>query len=126
MPADHHDSGFTLLEVMVAFVIAALATLVLYQAGFDGAAETVTAAHVQEAVVRAESRLASLGPLTPLQAEQLSGDDGGGYHWQLIIGVVQSTPQVTLYSLRLTESFGARAVTLATERAVPNAQGAGP
>ena len=114
-----NDAGFTLLEVMVAFVIAALASLVLYQAGFDGVFETVTAAHVQEAVVRAQSRLASIGTLTPLQAEQLSGDDGGGYRWQLTIGVAKSMPGTTLYNVQVTESFGGHAVTLATEMLAP-------
>ena len=36
-------------------------------------------------MVRAQSRLASIGVLTPLQPEQLSGDDGGGFHWQVDI-----------------------------------------
>ncbi len=118
MPPDapHSEAGFTLLEVMAAFVIAALATIVLYQAGFSGAAETLTAARYQEALVRVQSRLATIGVLTPLQAEQLSGDDGGGFHWRLRIAPVQSNGTLTLYAVQITESFGTRQVTLTTEK----------
>ena len=113
------EAGFTLLEVMAAFVIAALASIVLYQAGFNGAAETATAARYQEAVVRAQSRLATIGVLTALQPEQLNGDDGGGFHWRLSIAPEQSTGTLTLYAVQVTESFGNRQVTLATARLGP-------
>ena len=116
MRVENADAGFTLLEVMVAFVIAGLASVVLYQAGFNGAIETVTAGHYQEAVLRAQSRLASIGVLTPLQAEQLSGDDGGGFRWQLSMTPEMSNGGVTLYDVQVTEVFGSRQVTLATQR----------
>lgn len=116
MHARAAEAGFTLLEVMVAFVIASLAAVVLYQAGFNGAVETVTAARYQEAVVRAQSRLASIGTLTPLQAENLSGDDGGGFRWQLSMTPENSNGGMTLYSVRVTEIFGSRQVTLTTQR----------
>ncbi|MBB5372211.1 type IV pilus modification PilV family protein [Acidocella aromatica] len=114
------DSGFTLLEVMVAFVIAALASLVLYQVAFNASAQALTAAHYQEALVRAQSRLAALGPLTQLQPGRSAGDDGGGFSWEMSIIPEQSNGQITLYAVRLTERFGTRAVTLTTERVAPN------
>lgn len=114
--APGRDGGFTLLEVMAAFVIAALASIVLYQTGFNGAAETATAARYQEAVVRAQSRLATIGVLTALQPEQLNGDDGGGFHWQLTITAEKTVGPLTLYAIDLTESFGSRQVTLTTQR----------
>jgi general secretion pathway protein I len=113
------DAGFTLLEVMAAFVIASLATLVLYQAGFNGASEAVTAARTQEAVVRAQSRLASIGVLTALQPEQLSGDDGAGFLWRLNIAPAQANGALALYNVQVTESFGNHQVTLATARLGP-------
>jgi len=105
---------------MVAFVIASLASLVLYQAGFNGVSEAATAARYQEAVTRAQSRLASIGVLTPLAPEQLSGDDGGGFTWQLRIAPRADNGVVTLYDVQLTESFGHRQVTLATARLGPH------
>lgn len=114
------DAGFTLLEVMAAFVIAAFASLILYQAGFNGAAAAATAARYQEAVVRAQSRLASIGVLTALQPEQLSGDDGGGFRWRLSIAAEQSNGPLTLYDVQVTESFGNRQVALVTKRLGPN------
>jgi general secretion pathway protein I len=122
MQTDPHsrDAGFTLLEVMAAFVIAALASIVLYQAGFNGAAEAATAARTQEAVVRTQSRLASIGVLTALQPEQLSGDDGGGFRWRLSIAPAQANGPLTLYNVQVTESFGNRQVTLTTKRLGPS------
>ncbi len=113
------EAGFTLIEVMVAFVIAALATVVILQAGFDGTAETALAARYEQAVVRAQSRLASLGRLTPLQPQTLSGDDGGGYAWHLKIARAQTKGRLSLYTIQLTESFGTRQVTLTTAKLAP-------
>jgi len=123
MPPDSHpQAGFTLLEVMVAFVIAALASIILYQAGFSGAAQSTTAARYQEAVVRAQSRLASIGTLTALRPAKASGDDGGGFNWRLDIAAESSNGQgLTLYDVQVTEGFGNRSVTLATKRLGPTA-----
>ncbi|OYW10716.1 MAG: hypothetical protein B7Z59_06330, partial [Acidiphilium sp. 37-67-22] len=51
------DSGFILLETLVAFVIAALAVAVLYRAAFDGAAGIAIGGREAAAVERAQSRL---------------------------------------------------------------------
>jgi general secretion pathway protein I len=115
-------AGFTLLEVLVAFVIAALASILVYKAGVSGAAESAVAARYQEATVRAQSRLASIGTLTALQPMQLSGADGGVYHWQVTIAAMRSVPGLGLYAIRVTESFGDRHVTLVTERLGPPTQ----
>jgi general secretion pathway protein I len=110
------DSGFTLIEVMAALVIAALAIVVLLQAGFTGAAENQAAARYEEGLSRAESRLASIGTLTPIQAETLAGDDGGGYRWSVAVTRLQAAGALTLYAVDVTERFGGRDVTLRTER----------
>ena len=64
--------GFTLLEVMVAFAIAALALAALTQAALGGLHATQAAAHTQEALSLAQSRLAAVA-LNPRAGEQ-SGD----------------------------------------------------
>jgi general secretion pathway protein I len=113
------EAGFTLIEVMVALLIAGLAMLVLLRAGFTGAASTKTAVAYEEALERAESRLASVGPLTPVQAGQFSGDDGGGFTWRLAITKLQTEGQLALYDVTVTEIFGGRRVILQTERLAP-------
>jgi general secretion pathway protein I len=105
---------------MVALVIAGLAMFLLLRAGFLGAAATKTASGYEEALERAESRLASIGPLTAIQPGQFSGDDGGGYTWQLAITKLQSTGSIDLYDITVTESFGPRRVVLQTERLAPD------
>jgi len=116
-PANGAQAGFTLLEVMVAFVIAALASIILYEAAFNGAAESATAARYQEAVTRAQSRLATIGTLTALRPLTAGGDDGGGFQWSLQITPERATGLgMTLYDVAVTEYFGNRSVRLATKR----------
>ncbi len=77
---DTREQGFTLLEVLVAFVIAALALGALSQGAAGGLQSARVSGHYQEALSRARSRLASLR--TPAPGEQ-GGDDGGGFSWQV-------------------------------------------
>ena len=145
------DAGFTLLEVLVAFVIAALALGVLFEGAVEGIRSTRIADRTQEALSRAQSHLATIGHGTPLRAQTQEGEDGHGYHWRLHIAPLQSTtigsssnhggvqtlssqsPLAVLYSVQLTESWSdeasagdhTRAVTLSTER-LGQQPGAGP
>jgi general secretion pathway protein I len=73
-----HNGGFTLLEVLVAFVIASIALAVLYH-GLLGARQAV---RTQEAVARARSRLAALCHQASQTPGERSGDDGSGYTWR--------------------------------------------
>jgi general secretion pathway protein I len=113
------DGGFTLLEVLAAFIIAAAAIVVLLKAGFTAAAENRSAAITQDMLARAQSRLASVGTLTALGPLTASGDDGGGYTWSLAIAPVNAANNLTLYDIRLTEMFGPHSITLTTERLGP-------
>jgi general secretion pathway protein I len=84
--------GFTLLEVLIAFVIATLAISVMIGVAAGSLQASRTAARYNEAVVRAQSRLAEAvtgGALVPGERE---GDDGGGYHWR--VRVTQSAGAV--------------------------------
>src|SRR3984893_10860234 len=77
------DSGFTLLEVVVALAIAALAIVGLFQAGGGGLLAFNTAGRVEEAVQLAQSHLAAVGRSAALIQGEFTDDDGGGYHWRL-------------------------------------------
>ena len=108
-------SGFTLLEVVVALVIASLALIGLFQAGTGGLFAVDTAARVEEALQRAQSHLAAVGRDASLVQGESSGDDGGGYGWQLRIRPVSQrqgvaadgvTPQTTtLFDLEVAISW---------------------
>jgi general secretion pathway protein I len=83
--------GFALFETLVAFVIAALALAVLYQAGLSGLHSTEAATHYEQAVARARSRLTLAEHASPLIAGDWRGDDGGGFFWRVRIAPLAST-----------------------------------
>ena len=76
------EAGFTLLEVLVAFAIAAAALTALTQGALGGLHSVRVSGHVQEATSRARSRLATLGRGVPLLPGEQEGDDGGGFRWR--------------------------------------------
>lgn len=75
-------AGFTLLEVLVAFVIAAAALGVLYRGSLDGLQAATTGRRVEEAVSRAQSRLAAIGHGSAIVAGSRDGQDGRGFRWR--------------------------------------------
>ena len=87
-------AGFTLLEVVVALVIASLALIGLFQAGSGGLFAVDTAARAEEALQRAQSHLAAVGRDAALVEGDSSGDDGGGYRWRLRVQPVAQRPGV--------------------------------
>ena len=109
------EAGFTLLEVVVATAIAALALVALFQTGSAGLFTAGEAARVAEAVDRAQSHLAAIADVGTIAPGETEGDDGGGYHWRLsdrpIASRQASTPEpgtaaTTLYNIRVTVSWG--------------------
>src|SRR5438477_9482188 len=83
------ERGFTLLEVLVAFVILGMAISLLLQGAFGGLHSADVAGRYAEAVARARSHLAALG--TGLVAGDTQGDDGSAYHWRVRVVPVRST-----------------------------------
>lgn len=73
--------GFTLLEAMIAFGIAALGLVAVLQAAAVGLRSADTATRYEEALVRARSRLAALEAIALAPVDR-SGEDGGGYRWR--------------------------------------------
>lgn len=119
--------GFTLLEVLVAFVIAALALGALYDGSMGGLRATATSARTLEAVARAQSRLAAASQPVILTASETEGDEDGGFHWHLHIAPVQRAApsgagllRPALFVITAIESWTdgeqVRSVQLATER----------
>jgi general secretion pathway protein I len=81
--------GFSLLEVMIALVIAGLALGAVFRAAADGSRATSTAARYQEAISRARSHLD--GTAAYLAAGEQEGDDGAGFHWRTAVRATDST-----------------------------------
>jgi general secretion pathway protein I len=79
------EGGFTLLEVLVAFVIAALALGVLYEVAIGALNNGRVADRTVEAVSRARSHLAVVGHGLALRETTQEGDDGSGFSWRLRI-----------------------------------------
>ncbi len=75
------QAGFTLLEVLIAFAIAGLALAALAQGVVAGLAATQGATRIEEALVRARSRLAAIDGGT-LRPGERRGEDGGGFAWR--------------------------------------------
>jgi general secretion pathway protein I len=132
-----HDrqAGFTLIEVLVAFVIAALAMGALYAGTVGGLNATEVAGKYDEAISLARSHLAAIGRGEPIALQERSGVDGEGFTWHLRIRKHASRmltlsdqdrandvkpASAILYDVIITESWSAggreRQVTLATRR----------
>lgn len=118
------EAGFTLLEVVVAAAIAALALVALFQSGSAGLFTAGEAIRVEEAVDLAQSHLAAIADAGAIAPGETEGDDGGGYHWRLsarpIISRRAPTPgpgdtATTLYDIRVTVSWGGRRHTRSVE-----------
>jgi general secretion pathway protein I len=124
------SAGFTLLEVIIALVIAGLALVVMFRAGSDGLFAVNTAGRAEEAVQRAQSHLAAIGRNAALMQGMTERDDGGGFHWRLRIEPAAqrsvqpngSAPPVmtTLYNVEVAITWAGHghdhAVVLNTER----------
>ena len=120
-------SGFTLLEVTIAVAIAALALVIMFQAGSTGLIAVNSAARIDEAVERAQSHLAAFGSTNAIVPGDSDGDDGGGYHWRLSARPLlaqaaadQNAPRTTLYAVESAISWsswgGTRSVVLHSRR----------
>lgn len=118
------DAGFTLLEAMIALAIAGLALTALFRGTMTGLTLSETAGRYEEAVARAQSRLAGIGPAP--QAADRQGDDGGGYHWHMRVipvATARTLPPTALYAVSVAisweENGARRVVDLQTERIGP-------
>lgn len=139
-PLPARERGFTLLEVLIAFIIAALALGVMFDAALGGLRATDAASKYQEALSLARSHLASVTE-SVLASREVSGDDGHGFSYKLRIrpaGTVALArnpneladasgppPQATLYAVAVSVSWksgkGEREVRLQSTRLAPGA-----
>lgn len=85
-----HQRGYSLLEVIVAFAVLALA-LTLLLGSLSGASRQIKQADLRSrAVLHAQSLLAVTGLVEPLQDGERSGEwEDGRYRWQLQVAPYQ-------------------------------------
>ncbi|HXH03631.1 MAG TPA: type II secretion system protein [Candidatus Competibacteraceae bacterium] len=120
------ERGFTLLEVLVAFVILSLSLGVLMQVFSSGLNGVALAEEYSRATLYGESLLATLGREAPLAEGELSGELNEPYRWRASISRYQEEnwpPQeleVAVYRVVLQvywpSAEGERAITLETLR----------
>ena len=77
--------GFTLIEVLIAFAIAAMALGLLFQAASSSGTAAHQAGNYEEAVSRAKSHMAMVGRESDVAPGEREGDDGSGYRWRITI-----------------------------------------
>lgn len=82
MPNERRQHGFTLLELLVAFVILSLALGVLLRSFSQGMRNAALTEEYTVATLHAESVLAALGAEQPLEEGGFSGEFDDGYRWQ--------------------------------------------
>lgn len=124
--------GFSLLEVLVAFVILALALGVLMRIFSGGLGNIGAAEHYSRAVAIAESELASVGVESPLAEGERTGEVEPGYTWRTAVQHFEASTQpmegaflpIDLYQVDVTVNWGSatttpRFVRFVTLRAVP-------
>ena len=85
-------AGFTLLEVLIAFFIAALALGVMARASVGSLHAIQATARYEEALTLARSRLAMASSAAPLVATDQHGEAGDSYRWRVLVAPVATTP----------------------------------
>ncbi len=139
MPRSADARGFTLIEVLVAFTIAALLLLPLLRSFSTGIASAARTDSYTEATLIAESTLESMGPGVPLVDGNQVDQQEGQYHVSASVHRYQTdtTPQNQLlvavpYEIVVTvswpEAARQRSIALRTLRIgpPPQQQAAGP
>ena len=83
------SAGFTLLEVLLAFVIFALSFAVILEILSGSMLSTTRARTYSEAALLAQSLVDMVGTDIPLEEGSMAGEAPGGYDWVLSISLYQ-------------------------------------
>ena len=117
--------GFTLLEILVALVIFALAFGVLAQIIQTGLRQSGVARSIAAATLVARSELARVGVEVPLEAARAEGETADGLRWHTDVELVEAPSEqrsLATYQVQVTVTWGpsqAEQLTLTTLRVAP-------
>ena len=120
-------TGFTLIEVLVAFAIAAISLATLFRI-FAGGLESARLSEAEaRATMLAESYLAAVGVEAPLDDEERAGETEDGYRWRVTardLDLGDGTKPARRYEVTVAVAWGPedereRAVVLRTVRLGP-------
>jgi general secretion pathway protein I len=125
MPRHHErasDDGFTLLEILVALVIFALAFGVVAQIIQTGLRQSGVARSLTTATLLAQSELARVGVELPLRPGQTDGETETGMRWHTEVELIEQPNEqqsLATYQVQVTVAWGpnpAEQLTLTTLR----------
>lgn len=88
---DRTEAGFTLIEVLVALLVLAIAAAYAFQIAAGGFSWLTQASQEQDAMRAAESALSHLGHDVPVQPGSVANIDGS-LHWSVEIGAALADP----------------------------------
>lgn len=83
MKLGHDSGGFTLLELLLAFMVFALSFATVLEILSGSMRNTVRARHFTEAALTAQSIMDQLGVVIPLEDGQQLDGNAGEYRWNL-------------------------------------------
>ena len=102
MPKHFAQQGFSLLEVLVAFVLLSFSLAVILQI-FSGSLRNVSAAdNYTQAMVLADAKLAALGSELPLTIGE-TGGESGNFRWLLTVRPYEYRDETAQQSLERTD-----------------------
>ncbi len=78
-----HSGGFTLLELLLAFMVFALSFATVLEILSGSMRNTVRARHFTEAALTAQSIMDQVGVTIPLEVGNRLNGDSGDYRWEL-------------------------------------------
>ncbi|MCH7696440.1 MAG: prepilin-type N-terminal cleavage/methylation domain-containing protein [Proteobacteria bacterium] len=104
MSCKRYNKGFSLLEVLVAFTIAAMSLGVLFQIYAKGTTSAILGEEYAQAIVIAESKLAEVGISENLEISERTGLEYNKYNWHIIVrDYIEDTPSDFTSNLSLKE-----------------------
>jgi len=85
MRASRHQRGFSLIEILVAFMILAMSLTVIFRIFSGGLRNIALSDDYARAVLVAESQLSAIGVSEPLERGVTSGEWDARFRWQRVV-----------------------------------------